>query len=144
MLTDLKSLKREIKNYSKAVYAALSLFFFLANYHICWYFYPLDTEEHISNWWTMKVDIYCLVIAFCYLSLIRKKSTNKRIAFIEDFILSFGLGFAISNVVDRFFLDNRLFTWTSYYPLIIIAFVSYFSAKKLNKDFETFKNTSHK
>jgi len=126
------------------VYAALSLFFFIANYHICWYFYPLDTEEHISNWWTMKVDIYCLVIALCYLSLIRKKSTNKRIAFIENFILSFGVGFAISNVIDRFLLDNRLFTWTSYYPLGILLFVSYFSAKKLNKDFDKYKNTSQK
>ena len=132
MATDLKSLKQEISKYSKVVYAALSLFFFIANYHICWYFYPLDTEEHISNWWVMKVDIYALIIAFCYLSLTIKKSTNKKIAFMEDFIISFSLGFALSNVIDRFILDNRLFTWSSYYPLLLIAIVSYFNVKRLN------------
>jgi len=133
MGTDQRNLRREVSKYFKVVYAALSLFFFLANYHICWYFYPLDTEEHIANWWVMKVDIYVLIIAFCYLSLTIKRSTYKKIASVEEFIISFGVGFAISNVIDRFVLDNRLFTWSGYYPLLIIAIVSYFNVKRLNK-----------
>lgn len=138
MVTDLKSLKRDVSKYFRVVYAALSLFFFIANYHICWYFYPLNTEEHISNWWVMKVNIYCLVIAFCYLALAQKKSTNKRIFFIEEFIISFGVGFAISNVIDRFILDNTLFTWSSYLPLILIAIVSYWNVKRITKQAEKF------
>ena len=129
MGTDLKNLKLELRKYYRVVYAALSLFFFLANYHICWYFYPLDTEEHIDNWWVMKVNIYCLVIAFCYLALAQNKSTNKRIFFIEEFIISFGIGFAISNVIDRFILDDRMFTWSSYFPLILIVIVSFWNVK---------------
>lgn len=133
METDQKSLKQGVSKYFRVVYATLSLFFFIANYHICWYFYPLDTEEHIANWWVMKVDIYVLIIAFCYLSLTIKRSTNKRIASAEEFVISFGVGFAISNVIDRFILDNRMFTWSSYYPLVIIAIVSYYNVKRLNK-----------
>jgi hypothetical protein len=136
MVIDLKHLKKGIKKYERVVYTALTLFFFMANYHICWYFYPLDTEEHISNWWVMKVDIYVLIIALCYLSLTTKKSNYKRILFAENFIISFGVGLAFSNVIDRVFLDNRLFNWTAYYPLILIAIVSYYNVKRLTKHAE--------
>ena len=138
MAIDLKNLKLEVSKYFRAVYAALSLFFFLANYHICWYFYPLDTEEHISNWWVMKVNIYCLVIAFCYLTMARNKSTNKRIFFIEEFIISFGVGFAISNVIDKIILDNTIFTWSSYLPLVLIGLVSWWNVKRITKQAEKF------
>jgi len=67
------------------------------------------------------------------LSLTQKKSNNKRIAFVEEFVISFGVGFAVSNVIDRFFLDNRLFTWSSYLPLILIAIVSYYNVKRIAK-----------
>ncbi len=129
---------RGLKLYSRVVYSALSVLFFLANYHICWYFYPLDTVEHIRNWWILKSNIYVLVIAFCYLALCEKDSDNKRILFLERFIISFGVGFAISNVIDRFILDNRMFTWSSYYPLIFIAIVSYWNVKRLTKQAEQF------
>jgi len=127
-----------LKLYSRVVYSALSVLFFLANYHICWYFYPLDTAEHIRNWWILKSNIYVLVIAFCYLALAQNKSTNKKILFIERFIVSFGIGFATSNAIDRFVLDNRMFTWSSYYPLIFIALVSYLNVKRITKQAEKF------
>ena len=133
---DLKSLKQGINKYFRVVYTTLSLFFFMANYHICWYFYPLDTEEHISNWWVMKVDIYGVIIALCYLSLTTKKSTNKRVLFIEQFIISFGAGLAISNVIDRMVLGSRVFSWSAYYPLVIIAIVSYYNVKRITKHAE--------
>ena len=132
----LRAVKNLIKNYSKVVYSTLSIFFFLANYHICNFYYPLDTEEHVSNWWILKVNIYVLIIALCYLSLISKSSNNKRVKFVEDFMISFGVGFACSNFIDRWVFDDRFFSWSSYYPLLIIAFVSYWNVKKINKKAE--------
>jgi hypothetical protein len=72
------------------------------------------------------------------LSLTRKRSDNKRILFVEEFVISFGGGFAVSNVIDRFFLDNRLFTWSSYLPLVLIAIVSFWNVKRINKHAEKF------
>jgi len=50
----LKNLRKKVKEYKRVVYSALSILFFLANYHICQFFYPLDDEESVSNWWMMK------------------------------------------------------------------------------------------
>lgn len=133
MATSRKHLQQKVKEYYKVVYTTLSLFFFLANYHICNYFYPLDTAEHVRNWWLLKVDIYVLVICLCYFSIISKPSNNKRVKFIEDFMIYFGLGFAASNVIDRWIFDNRLFSWNGYFPLLLIAFVSYYNVRRLNK-----------
>ena len=133
MEIDLRRLQKKIKEYDRVFYIALSVFFFLTNYHICYYFYPLDTIEHVRNWWHLKVDIYVLIISLCYLSLTSKGSDNKRVIFVEKFIIHFGVGFAFSNSIDRWFFDDRLFSWNSYFPLIIILIVSYYSVKKLNK-----------
>ena len=86
MEIDLRRLQKKIKEYDRVFYIALSVFFFLTNYHICYYFYPLDTIEHVRNWWHLKVDIYVLIISLCYLSLTSKGSDNKRVIFVEKFI----------------------------------------------------------
>jgi hypothetical protein len=66
----------------------------------------------------------------------RKGSTDKKIKFIEDFMIQFGVIFASSNVFDRWILDSRVFTWSAYYPLILIAMVSYYNVKRLTKHAE--------
>ena len=134
----LKEGVKKILEYGKVVYSTLSVFFFLASYQICNYFYPLNTEEHITNWWYLKADLYVLVICLCYLAAITKDPENKRAKFIGDFMLSFGVGFAISNTIDRWVFDSRFFTWSSYYPLIFIAIVSYYNVKRITKQAEQF------
>jgi hypothetical protein len=62
-----------------------------------------------------------------------KSSSFKRVKFVEDFMIQFGVIFATSNVIDRWILDSRVFMWSAYYPLLLIAFVSYFNVKRLNK-----------
>lgn len=36
-------------------------------------------------------------------------------------------------VIDRVFFGEYLFTWSAYYPIIVIGFVSYFNVKRINK-----------
>jgi hypothetical protein len=62
-----------------------------------------------------------------------KGATDKKIKSIEMFMYSFGVGLAVSNFIDRRFLDSRHFEWDSIYAVLIIAFVAYFNAKRLTK-----------
>jgi hypothetical protein len=134
----IKIAKLFIDNYFKAVVSTLTVFFFLASYHVCQYFYPLDTEDHIDNWWLLKADLYVLIYTLCLSLSFYPNSKIKKIKFISDFMMSFGMGFAISNTIDRWILDNRLFNWTSYYPLAILAFATFYSIKRINKQAEKF------
>ncbi len=133
METILKRQKKRIKDHSKLTLSTLVILFFIGNYHICNFFYPLNDAESVKLWWYLKTDIYVLIICLCYITLTLKSSSIKRIKFIEDFIISFGVGFAVSNVIDRWFLESYVFSWHAYYPLVLIAIVSYFNVKRLNK-----------
>jgi hypothetical protein len=114
-------------------YSTLSILFFLGNYHLCQYFYPLNDDESIRLWWMLKVDVYCLVIALCYLSISVKGATDKGVEKIESFMYSFGVGLAVTNFIDRRFLGDRYFEWDSFYAVAIIAAVSYLNVKRLEK-----------
>ena len=129
----LKLLRKKIKELRRLIYSTLSILFFLGNYHLCQYFYPLNDDESIRNWWLLKVDIYVLVISLCYLSITVKEASDKTINKIEIFMYSFGVGLAVSNFIDRRFLDNRYFEWDSVFAVVIIAIVSYFNVKRLTK-----------
>ena len=132
----LKRLKKKVNQYRRVFYSTLSILFFLGNYHLCQYFYPLNDDESIRLWWLLKVDVYCLVIALCYLSISAKGATDKGIIKIEMFMYSFGVGLAVSNFIDRRLLGHRNFEWDSYYAVAIIAVVSYFNVKRLTKQAE--------
>jgi len=65
--------------------------------------------------------------------MMAKSATNKKVKKIEVFMYSFGVGLVVSNFIDKRFLDDRYFSWDSYYAVVIIAIVSYFNARRLNK-----------
>ena len=136
MGTTLKLLKKKVNQYRRVFYSTLSILFFLGNYHLCQYFYPLNDDESIRLWWLLKVDVYVLVICFCYLSISVKGSKNNRVEKIEMFMYSFGVGLAVSNFIDRRLLDNVYFEWDSIYAVLIIAIVSYFNVKRITKHAE--------
>ncbi len=136
MGTTLKLLKKKVNQYRRVFYSTLSILFFLGNYHLCQYFYPLNDDESIRLWWLLKVDVYVLVICLCYLSISVKGSKNKSVEKIEMFMYSFGVGLAVSNFIDRRLLDNVYFEWDSIYAVLIIAIVSYFNVKRITKHAE--------
>ena len=111
--------------YNRVILICLAIFFFVGNYHICNYFYPLNTEEHINNWWILKMDIYALIIVICLILANMKKTTEKRILGLERFLGSVGVGLAISNLIDRHFYDLESFIMADFYTIFIISFVAY-------------------
>jgi len=141
MVITLKRLKKKVNQYRRLVYSTLSILFFLGNYHLLQFFYPLDDDESIRNWWLLKVDVYVLVICLCYLSMSVKGATDRTINKIEMFMYSFGVGLAVSNFIDRRFLHDREFGLNDLGIIIIIALVSQIDLKKMkDKAINQFKN----
>lgn len=76
------------------------LILFLSNYYICEYFYSND----ITKWWQLKTNIYAIIIALAFiLSGINARGICK-------FFLNLGVGFTVSNVIDRLYFDVTITT----------------------------------
>lgn len=119
--------------YKRVVVIISIVFFFVANYHICNYYFPLNTEEHIKLWWVLKMDIYALIVALCFVLASLERTTNIRINLIEKFITSLGIGLAISNVIDRHFEGIESYVTTDIMVVICVFLVSYYDFRRLDK-----------
>ena len=128
-----RSLKKGFDLYKRIIVITSIVFFFVANYHICNYFYPIIDEESTELWWILKMDIYALIVALCFILASLKKTTNKRINLIEKFITSLGVGLAISNVIDRHFKGIESYVQTDIMMVICVVLVSFYDFTRLNK-----------
>lgn len=132
-----RNLKRNFDLYKRIVIITSIVFFFVGNYHICNYYYPLNTEEHVKLWWVLKMDIYALIVALCFILASLEKTTNKKINLIEKFITSLGIGLAISNVIDRHFKGIESYVITDLMIVSCIILVSFYDFKRLSKQAKT-------
>ena len=128
-----QNLKKSFNLYKRIIIVTSIVFFFVGNYHICNYYYPLNTEEHIKLWWVLKMDIYALIVALCFILASLEKTTNTRINLIEKFITSLGIGLAISNVIDRHFKGIESYVVTDIMIVSCIILVSFYDFKRLSK-----------
>ena len=138
--TILKDLKKRADTFKRIGLILLALFFFLANYQICNYFYPLDDDVSIDNWWLLKVDIYALIIAILFILASHKKTSDARVRIIEKLIVNVGIAFAASNFIDRRLLGERDYHETDLLMIIVVFLVSYYDFKKLKKIAKTQTN----
>ena len=77
---------------------------FSLNYQICEYFYPLNDDESIRLWWHLKNHIYGIVTATMLIA------SSMGVKGILRFVLDIGVGFTVSNVVDRLYFNTTQFT----------------------------------
>jgi len=131
--TILTILKRNFNLYKRIGLIILIVIFFLSNYHICNYFYPLEDEASIELWWMLKIDIYVLIVTLCFILAAQKETNNTRLRLIERFITSVGIGLAISNIIDRRIYGTREYTKIDLLMVIVIILVSYYDFKRLSK-----------
>ena len=116
----------------------LALVAFVFNADICDLFYPLNTDEHIRNWWLLKSNIYGICIALVFqASVIGEKNNRVRL------VLDICTGLALSNVIDRWLFDVREFRYGDVLMIAItlgFALKRYYNARK--RDFENnYKST---
>ena len=129
----LNILKQGFSNYKRIGLIILIILFFLSNYHICNYFYPIVDEKSTELWWMMKIDIYALIIALCFWLVNIKPTDVVRINLIEKFITNVGIGLAFSNAIDRHLYGTRGYTKADLVTIIVVVLVSYYDFRKLKK-----------
>ena len=114
----------------KILLIILAVSLFIGNYHICNYFYPGNSQIDINNWWDLKSNVYAVIIAIVFFSAqIGTKGLLR-------FILSIGVGFAISNAIDKIYFNVLEFTTADIYMIIITLLVSgydWYKSSKFNK-----------
>lgn len=100
----------------KIILTLLAVVLFVGNYSICEYFYPDD----IKSWWTLKVNIYAVIIALVFLS--QSIGTKG----VLRFILELGVGMSISSVIDKLYFDVHSFTVSDILMILTtLCFASY-------------------
>tara|TARA_R110000803_G_scaffold79762_1_gene145486 strand:- start:181 stop:534 length:354 start_codon:yes stop_codon:yes gene_type:complete len=111
------------KNIKTVVYL-VSVVLFISNYSICDYFYPDNTQEAIDGWWYMKSNIHAIVIALVFIA-----SSINSIGVLR-FILDVGVGFTISNVVDRLYFNTTEFNRADIVMIAITFIIASIDYKK--------------
>jgi hypothetical protein len=111
----------------KKILIILAISLFICNYHICNYVYPGNSQTDINNWWDLKSNIYAVIMMVVFLSA--QIGTK---GFLR-FILSVGVGFAISNVIDKLYFSVIEFTTSDIYMIIITLLVSGYDWYKSSK-----------
>ena len=81
----------------------LAILLFSFNYNICNFFYYNNEVKDLYKWWDLKSNIYAVIMALMfYASSIGEKGKLK-------FILNIGIGFTISNVIDKVYFNVLVF-----------------------------------
>lgn len=97
----------------KIILIIISILLLFFNPQICDYFYYNDEIKNIKNWWKLKSIIYGIIMMLLfYASRINTKSLLK-------FVLSVGLGFCISNVIDKVFFNVLEFRYNDIIMIIL-------------------------
>tara|TARA_R110000787_G_scaffold285916_1_gene402708 strand:- start:285 stop:632 length:348 start_codon:yes stop_codon:yes gene_type:complete len=100
----------------KIILTSLAITLFVSNYSICEYFYP----DNIKSWWTLKINIYAIIIALVFLS--QSLGTKG----VLRFILELGVGISISSVIDKLYFDVHTFTFSDIIMIsTTVCFASY-------------------
>ena len=129
----LRHLQRKVNLYKRLSIIILAIAFFLGNYQICNYFYPLNDAVSIRNWWLLKVDIYALIIALLFILASQDKTDSIKLRLLEKLILNISIGFTTSNFIDKRFFGVQGYVTTDIVMIIVVVLVSYYDFRKLKK-----------
>ena len=129
----LRHLQRKVNLYKRLSIIILAIAFFLGNYQICNYFYPLNDAVSIRNWWLLKVDIYALIIALLFTLAAQDKTDSIKLRLLEKLILNISIGFTTSNFIDKRFFGVQGYVTTDIVMIIVVVLVSYYDFRKLKK-----------
>ena len=129
----LRHLQRKVNLYKRLSIIILAIAFFLGNYQICNYFYPLNDAVSIRNWWLLKVDIYALIIALLFILAAQDKTDSIKLRLLEKLILNISIGFTTSNFIDKRFFGVQGYVTTDIVMTIVVVLVSYYDFRKLKK-----------
>ncbi len=108
MLKQLIQISRSLQLKSKFLLSIIAVLLFCFNYQICEFFY----SNSLNNWWDLRTNIYAILFAVA-LTIARYDSKG----WIR-FVLNVGIGFSVSDVIDRVYFDITVFTQADIYMII--------------------------
>ena len=115
-----------MKEVKKILYV-LAILLFVSNYQICDLFYYNEDFKDIKKWWCLRSNISAVIMMLIfYASLIKTKGVLR-------LILSIGLGFCVSNVIDKVFFNVLSFNYNDIIMIILtfcLSFYRYLSTYK--------------
>lgn len=107
----------------KSILSCAVVLLFVSNKYICDFFYTDLTE-----WWTLRLNLYAVLFGLVLIiSTMDGKST-----FIS-FVLSIGVGFSISDIVDRLYFNINVFQPNDIIMIfltVIISYITYYVRRK--------------
>lgn len=123
MRRELKA-KKYLKRRVKLICSSTAIVIFAFNFKICEFFYHND----LTSWWFLKSDL--LAISFCLALLASRVRTSG----MTRIVISLGVGWSISDVIDRVCFNVRYFTWVDMVMIVLtIIYASYEYYKYRNK-----------
>lgn len=115
----MKHLKKKVKH----IVPVIAFTLFIANYHICEFFY----HDNVKEWWHLKVDIYSTIIMLLF--FYSRLFTVGKVRFVLDVFF----GISASNVVDRFFFEVRDFRWNDILMIAMTLIFAFYKLKNANR-----------
>lgn len=103
----------------KTILALTAVLLFVCNKYICDY---VCGDEDLTTWWTLRLNLYAVLIGLVFIISTINISTK----FI-GFVLSVGVGFCISDIIDRLYFDINKFTAHDIIMIIITIALSYYN-----------------
>lgn len=114
----MRQLVQSLKDSHRLILALLADLLFIGNYEICELFYRYD----VYKWWGLKQNIYNVIIAMVFiLANSKRDNEDKKVSFL----INVGVGFCISNCIDRLFFDINHFTKADVYMITATLITSY-------------------
>ena len=96
----------------------IAIILFISSYQICDFFYYNDEIKDLKKWWSLRSNIYAIIVMIIfYASLINAKGFLK-------LILSIGVGFCFSDVIDRLFFNSLEFDYKDIIMIILTICIS--------------------
>lgn len=97
----------------KNIIYVIAILLFVLNYQICDYFYYVDGVLDSKGWWSLKSNMYAVIIGLIlYGSYMKSKGLNR-------LILSIGMGMAVSNIIDKCFFNVLEFRYNDIIMIIL-------------------------
>lgn len=97
---------------------------FVSAFWYCMYLYPLQSQD--TEFWMLRTNIYAMLICMCFYLVKLCITDNNKL----HFIMSIGMGFSVSDVIDRVCFDIRIFTKEDVWMIVLTISIAAYEYRK--------------
>lgn len=102
----------------KKILYSLAIILFVFNYSICDYFYYVNGVLDSKGWWGLKSNIYAVIVGLVFIS------SSIGTKGVLRLILNIGVGFTVSNIIDKCYFNVLEFRYNDIIMIILTVCLS--------------------